>query len=83
MGAVARYRAHVDQRSFASGSDTNDDILLEAEEKGLGDRLDPPRAARILRWLPVEEAHDLTTEPNVRELLSRTARLLDGPSPPG
>jgi 8-oxo-dGTP pyrophosphatase MutT (NUDIX family) len=43
----------------------------------------PEKPDAPLRWLPVEEAHALTTEPNVRELLSRTARFLDGPSPPG
>ena len=30
-----------------------------------------------LRWLPLHEAHDLTSEANLRELLARVRRLLD------
>jgi 8-oxo-dGTP pyrophosphatase MutT (NUDIX family) len=30
-----------------------------------------------LRWLPLREAHDLTSEANLRELLARVRRLLD------
>jgi 8-oxo-dGTP pyrophosphatase MutT (NUDIX family) len=30
-----------------------------------------------LRWLPLHEAHDLTSEANLRELLARVRQLLD------
>lgn len=35
------------------------------------------KPASALRWLSLPEAHALTTEPNLRELLSRVAELLD------
>ena len=31
----------------------------------------------LLRWLPLHEAHDLTSEANLRELLARVRQLLD------
>lgn len=40
----------------------------------------PESPANPLRWLPVAEAIDLTTEANLRALLSRVQRLLAGQS---
>jgi len=46
---------------------------------GTPDAAVPENPEARLRWLPVDEAVAEATEPNVRELLTRVARLLDGP----
>ncbi|GAA1821834.1 NUDIX domain-containing protein [Planosporangium flavigriseum] len=40
------------------------------------DAVRPENPAAALRWLSIEEAHTLTTEPNLRETLTRVGRLL-------
>lgn len=40
----------------------------------------PENPAAALRWLPVDQAAEVTTEPNLRETLARVGRLLAGPA---
>lgn len=44
---------------------------------GTPERARPEKPAAALRWLSLPEAHALTTEPNLREFLTRVAELLD------
>lgn len=37
----------------------------------------PENPAAALRWLSISEAYEVTTEPNLREFLSRVAELFD------